>query len=202
MRTNMRKRRKSPVNKTSTWTIVAVTVLTAATLAIVASLTGSPDARAAESNDWPMWGGTSTRNMISPMTGLPETWDVDSGEHVKWVSGLGSQTYGNPVVAGGMVYMWAPTTRGCTTRRSPGDKGVLLAFRESNGEFVWQMVSDKLAAGRVNDWPFQGVCSSPLVDGDRLYYVTNRGELLALDTAGFTRWRERRFRRRDLHIAA
>ena len=30
-----------------------------------------------------------------------------------------------------------------------------------------------------NDWPYQGVCSSPLVEGDRLYYVTNRCELLA-----------------------
>jgi outer membrane protein assembly factor BamB len=37
----------------------------------------------------------------------------------------------------------------------------------------------------VNDWPYQGVCSSPLVEGNVLYYTTNRGELLALDTEGF-----------------
>ena len=47
------------------------------------------------------------------------------------------------------------------------------------------MVHDKLAAGDANDWSFQGVCSSPNVDGDRLFYVSNRGEVVALDTEGF-----------------
>jgi hypothetical protein len=28
-------------------------------------------------------------------------------------------------------------------------------------------------------------CSTPAVDGDRLWYVTNRGEVVCLDTAGF-----------------
>jgi outer membrane protein assembly factor BamB len=36
----------------------------------------------------------------------------------------------------------------------------------------------------VNDWEFLGVCSSPTVDGDRVYVVTNRCELLCLDTNG------------------
>ena len=30
-----------------------------------------------------------------------------------------------------------------------------MAFRESDGEFLWQ-AHDKLAAGRANDWPYQG----------------------------------------------
>ena len=37
-----------------------------------------------------------------------------------------------------------------------------------------------------SDWPEEGVCSSPAVDGKRLYYVSNRGELVCLDTEGFT----------------
>jgi outer membrane protein assembly factor BamB len=66
-----------------------------------------------------------------------------------------------------------------------GDKGIVMAFRELDGKFLWQMVHDKLESGQVNDWPFQGICSSPTVDGDRLYYVSNRGEVVALDTEGF-----------------
>jgi outer membrane protein assembly factor BamB len=34
------------------------------------------------------------------------------------------------------------------------------------------------------DWPETGVCSSPLVEGDRLYYVSNRGEVVSLNTHG------------------
>jgi outer membrane protein assembly factor BamB len=67
-----------------------------------------------------------------------------------------------------------------------GDRGVLMAFRESDGEFVWQQTHRKLESGRANDWPFQGVASSPLVEGDRLYYVSNRAVVWCLDTKGFT----------------
>ena len=66
-----------------------------------------------------------------------------------------------------------------------GDKGVLMAFRESDGQFLWQAVHDKLTAGRANDWPFQGICSSPLVENGIAYYVSNRGEVMAVDIEGF-----------------
>jgi outer membrane protein assembly factor BamB len=134
--------------------------------------------------DWPMWGGTPDRNMVSNMKRLPTTWDVAKKVNVKWVASLGSQTYGNAVVSGGQVYI-GTNNEGLRDPKVTGDKGILMAFRESDGEFLWQAVSDKLASGRVNDWPYQGVCSSPLVEGNRLYYVNNRAELVALDTQGF-----------------
>ncbi len=118
--------------------------------------------------DWPMWGGTPDRNMVSNMKGLPTNWDVAKKVNVKWVAALGSQTYGNAVVAGGQVYI-GTNNEGLRDPKVTGDKGTLMAFRESDGEFLWQAVSDKLVSGRVNDWPYQGVCSSPLVEGDRLY---------------------------------
>jgi hypothetical protein len=136
------------------------------------------------SGDWPMWGGTPDRNMISNMKGLPETWDINKKTNVKWVAALGSQSYGNPVVAGGQVYV-GTNNEGLRDPKQGGDRGVLMAFDEKTGEFLWQQANEKLAAGRVNDWPYQGVCSSPLVEGDRLYYVTNRGELMCLDAKGF-----------------
>ena len=135
-------------------------------------------------NDWPMWGGTPDRNMVSTMKGLPTTWDVKTKKNVKWVAELGSQTYGNPVVSGGMVFVGTNNE----APRDPnvkGDKGILMAFRESDGEFMWQAVHDKLAAGRANDWPYQGVCSSPLVENGVVYYVSNRGEVMAVDAQGF-----------------
>ncbi len=50
---------------------------------------------------------------------------------------------------------------------------------------MWQHTHAKLESGRANDWPFQGVASSPLVEGERLYYVSNRGVLWCVDTKGF-----------------
>jgi outer membrane protein assembly factor BamB len=157
-----------------------------ATVFLLSAVCRLPSASASDpgSSDWPMWGGTPDRNMTSKMKGLPTSWDVKTKTNVKWVAALGSQSYGNPVVAGGQIYV-GTNNEGVRDPKVTGDKGILMAFRESDGEFLWQAVSDKLAAGRVNDWPYQGVCSSPLVEGDRLYYVTNRAELVALDTHGF-----------------
>ncbi|MBC7924238.1 MAG: PQQ-binding-like beta-propeller repeat protein [Bryobacteraceae bacterium] len=135
--------------------------------------------------DWPMWGGTPDRNMVSAMKNPPTQWDPQKKTNIKWVSTLGSQSYGNPVVSGGMVFI-GTNNEGLRDPKQTGDRGVVMAFRESNGEFMWQHTSTKLAAGRVNDWPYQGVASSPLVEGERLYYVSNQAKLICLDTKGFT----------------
>ncbi|MBA2301294.1 MAG: hypothetical protein H0W08_01520, partial [Acidobacteria bacterium] len=42
--------------------------------------------------EWPMWGGTADRNMVSSMKGLPTTWDLKSRKNVKWMSEPGPQT--------------------------------------------------------------------------------------------------------------
>ena len=134
--------------------------------------------------DWPMWGGTPDRNMVSNMKGLPTEWDVKTKKNVKWMAELGSQSYGNPVVAGGMVFV-GTNNELLRAKNQPGDRGVLMAFRASDGEFLWQQTHTKVEAGRANDWPFQGVASSPLVIGDRLYYTSNRGVVFCLDIQGF-----------------
>jgi len=134
--------------------------------------------------EWPMWGGTPDRNMVSGMKGVPTTWDLKTKKNIKWVAELGSQAYGNPTVAGGYVFV-GTNNEGPKDPNVKGDKGILMAFRESDGQFMWQAVHDKLAAGRANDWPFQGICSSPLVENGVVYYMSNRGELMAVDLDGF-----------------
>lgn len=136
------------------------------------------------SADWPMWGGTPSRNMVSPMTGLPASWDIKTGKNVKWVAELGSQSYGNPTVGGGVV-MIGTNNEALRDPKQPGDRGVLMAFREATGEFMWQATFEKLSSGRANDWPFQGIASSPLLVGEVAYFTSNRGQIVAVDVQGF-----------------
>jgi outer membrane protein assembly factor BamB len=167
--------------KTGSSKLLLLTSACALVLVIVTQLASASDPG---SGDWPMWGGTPDRNMVSNQKGMPASWDIKTKKNVKWVATLGSQSYGNPVVAGGQVYV-GTNNELLRDPKQGGDRGVLMCFRESDGEYLWQHTNEKLAAGRVNDWPFQGVCSSPLVEGDRLYYVTNRCEVVCLDTQGF-----------------
>lgn len=134
--------------------------------------------------NWPMYGGTLSRNLVNLLEkDIPTTWDAAKGTNIKWSVDLGSKAYGGPIVAGGRIYVGTNNDQ----PRDPaiqGDKGVLMCFEEATGKLLWQAVHDKLAAGRVNDWPREGICSSPIVEGDRLYYVNNRAEVICADVAG------------------
>jgi outer membrane protein assembly factor BamB len=137
--------------------------------------------------DWPMFGGSPARNMVNPFGGrVPTTWSVEENKfkNVKLVIDLGTKAHGGPVVSGGLIFVG--TNNG--NPRNPavkGDKGVLMCFHESDGKFLWQAVHDKLPSGRVNDWPEEGVASAPVVEGDRLYYVSNRCELICASVHGY-----------------
>ena len=131
-----------------------------------------------------MWGFTPNRNMVSAAQNLPSQWDPDSGQGILWSVPLGSQTYGGPVLFGGRLFV-GTNNQGERHPDVKGDRGVIMAFDAADGHFLWQIAHAKLPAGRVNDWPQQGVCSAPYIEGERLYYVSNRCEVVALDTEGF-----------------
>jgi outer membrane protein assembly factor BamB len=135
--------------------------------------------------DSPQLGISSLRNNVSNAK-IPTEWDVKSGKNVKFTTKLGSQTYPSPVVANGKVFVGTNNAAGYLKRYpSKVDLGVLLCLDEQTGKFLWQHSNEKLPTGRVNDWEQLGICSSPYVEGDRLWYVTNRDEITCLDTEGF-----------------
>lgn len=131
-----------------------------------------------------MFGNDVTRNMVIDEKNVPSKWDVETGENIKWVARLGSQTYAGPVILDGKVYIGTNNE----ARYNPdlgGDRGNVLVFDTKDGQLIWQSAHPKLPAGPVNDWPLQGICSTPTIQGDRLYYTTNRCTVVGLDVQGF-----------------
>jgi outer membrane protein assembly factor BamB len=144
------------------------------------------------------WGGSSSRNNVLRPGPLPTQWQVGQidpasgawepkgAKNIRWVARLGSQTYGAPVVAAGKVFCGTNNGAGYLARYPASvDLGCLLAFDARTGRFLWQLSREKLPTGQAHDWPEVGICSSALVEGDRLWIVTNRGEVVCLDTEGF-----------------
>ena len=147
-------------------------------------------------SDWPMWGRDGSRNMISDEKKITfdfnpgemndeEVVDMKTTQNIKWVAKLGSQAYGNVTIGNGCVFIG-------TNNESPrdqgkiGDRGVVMCLDEKTGALKWQLVIPKLGAGKVSDWEYIGICSSTAIDGDKVYVVTNRCEVVCLDINGLT----------------
>lgn len=152
----------------------------------------------AAADDWPIWGKDQSRNMASSEPGpIPTDFspgeeigrtgkiDPDTTRKIKWVAKLGSQAFGNPVVADGKILL-GTNNESPRAEKYKGDRSVFYCLDEETGDLIWQMNVPKLGAGKVSDWEFLGMCSSPAVYGDKVYVVTNLCEIVCLDLNGLT----------------
>jgi outer membrane protein assembly factor BamB len=129
-------------------------------------------------DDWPMLGGRPDRNSVSSDKNLPTSF---SEKDVTWSALLGTQTWSCPVVAGGRIFV-ATNNREVTDPKRD-DKGVVLCLSATDGKLLWKGVHDKLPEGNAQDTSMIGVTSTPAVAGDRVYYVSNRAEVVCRDAA-------------------
>ena len=113
----------------------------------------------------------------------PVDWDTTTGRNIVWSVELGNETFGRPVVAGDAVYVGTDNAR----HMNPAFQehaGVLMAFRVTDGKFLWQDVAPKKERG-LREFLLPSTTSAPYVEGNRVYYVTAECQLRSLDTQGF-----------------
>jgi outer membrane protein assembly factor BamB len=169
-------------------------------LVVAAGLSAVPLESAAAA-DWPQWGGGPYRNLVSRESGLPASFhpgrkkrdrmgfDPATAKNVRWMVRLGSENYSCPVVAGGRVYIGTNDEDLDDDRFQSTRGGVLMCLDEKTGSLIWRLVVPRLEIDRSKvsedfDDMNLGVCSTATVDGDRVYLVTNRCEVVCLDVAG------------------
>jgi outer membrane protein assembly factor BamB len=148
--------------------------------------------------DRPQWGEKFTRNMVSPETGLPDQFDLETGGGVKWSASVGSRGYSTPVISQGRVLVGGNNDEPRDPRQI-GDRGVLFCLDEQDGHLHWQLVVPKLQGDVYLDQPQYGICSPATVDGNRVFTVTNRAEVVCLDLAGQANGNDGPYVREDAH---
>jgi len=158
------------------------------------------ESAAAFAGDQPQWGQRWSRNMVSGEKGLPDRFDPKTGTNVKWSAPLGTECYATPVVAGGKVLIGTNNSQPRDPRHR-GDRGVLMCLSQSDGSLAWQLVVPKLEGDIYLDWPQAGICSPATVEGERVYTVTNRDEVVCLDLGGMANGNDGPFRDEGRHMA-
>ncbi len=147
-------------------------------------------------NDWPQWCGSDAKNMVSAEKGLPDSFvpgerdfsasatiKMDTTRNVKWVRKVCQAVYATPVIAGGKIFLGG---------RRP-QQGLMTCLDERTGKPLWQWQGPaRKVPDYIDGWligirthPEElGVCSSPVVEGDRLYFVTHSFKVMCLDVNG------------------
>jgi outer membrane protein assembly factor BamB len=138
----------------------------------VSTVTRSQSAPTA-STDWTQWRGPQ-RTGISPETGLLQQWPA-AGPPVAWsITGVG-EGYGTAAVSGSRLFVQGMRGRDTMVH------GINLA----DGKYLW---SKNVGSAGGNDRG-SGPRSTPTIDGDRLYVLTERGDLWCLKDTGAEVWR-------------
>jgi len=168
----------------------ALTIMAAVVVAAAMNRPAAPQDKvdASKADPWPMWGGTVSRNQVNLREkNVPVKWDLENKENVLWVQELGSKAYGGPAIGDGKIFI-GTNNQGPRDPKVKGDKGIVMCFEEGTGKFLWQRVHNKLPSGNVQDWPLEGICSTPAVDGKKIYYVSNDCKLVCATTDGKDVW--------------
>ncbi len=139
--------------------------------------------------------------MVSAERGLPDSFDLSSGRNVKWTAKLGNETHSTPIVAGGRVFIGTNNDEPRDPKHQ-GDRGVLMCFAETDGHLLWQLVVPKRDEDPFFDWPKSGIASPATVEGERIYIVSNRGEVLCLDAQGMANGNDGPFQDERAHMTA
>jgi len=164
--------------------------------------------------DWPQWGGSDDRNMVCREKPLPATFnpgrlpggriDPNALRNVKWIAPLGSATYGNPTVAGGRVFVGTNDAHWSDPRARRSGGGLVVCLDERTGRLLWRLLIpryERKVHGSGFDDLNTGVCSSPTVEGGRVYLVSNRAEVLCLDVRGLDNGNDGPFRHEGQYMA-
>lgn len=137
-----------------------------------------------------MFGGTPSRNMVNTVAkNLPTEWTTPEkgGKNIKWVAETGSRGYTSPVVAGGHVYVGTNNGKPRDANVT-GEKAVLMCFNEADGKFLWQITHEMPPQEIIREAKQDGLCSTPAVEGDRIYYVTPGAVVVCADSSGKILW--------------
>ena len=141
-------------------------------------------------HDWPQFGGTGQRNLVSAETDLPDAFEIGDGNtpatNIRWVAKFGGNYVGanNAAVAGGKVFMGLKMAFGITPEEKKRNYLPFTCLDEKTGAMLWQLNSQQ-STHTTKSKSTIGNLSVPTVDGNRVY-LYRRNLIVCLTANGFT----------------
>lgn len=131
------------------------------------------------------WGNAISPNSVSSARNLPSEL---TASNLLWEVRLGTHQYSIPTIDQGKVYLGINDQGVQRDGYQPSGGGAIVCLDLKTGNTEWTLPVPRVADGTTAPNYFDhwkcGICSGPVVVGDRIYLVGNRGDVLCLDRKG------------------
>lgn len=157
-------------------------------------------ASAAPAQNWPSFRGPGASG-IAEKQNLPDTWDVSSGENIRWYTEIAGVSHASPVVWGDRVYVI--TVESANAGFTPAHGGIsmadddkqhawkLLALNKADGRIVWQQVADEGVPAAKRHLRASHANASPATDGRYVVAIFGSQGMYCFDASdGRLRWQK------------
>lgn len=156
---------------------------------------------AAQDTDWPSFHGRFARG-VADGHALPTSWDVESGENVKWKTAIPGLAHSSPVVAGGRVYLTTAVREG-EAELKVGLYGSIAPV-ENEGPYEFRVLCLDAKSGEIlwTKTAWQGVpaikrhpkgshaASTPATNGEQVVALFGTEGLYCYDRDGELQWKK------------
>jgi len=136
----------------------------AVTLALAVGIAATAGGQSSPVGDWPQWRGPD-RDDVSKESGLLKQWPA-SGPQVVWSAASLGAGYGSISVSGDRIFV----------QGMKGRDSLVSALNRADGKGVWS----KILGPALDNDQGPGPRGTPTVDGDRVYVLTENGDLACL----------------------
>ena len=136
-------------------------------LSVFAAALAAPRAVRAQEPEWPQWRGPR-RDGISQETGLAGQWPAAGPQRLWRTEGLGAG-YGSVSMAGGRIYV----------QGAAGGRSEVHCLNQADGKRLWTTPLGRMGGNDRGDGPR----ATPTIDGQRIYVLTENGDLACLNAA-------------------
>lgn len=151
--------------------------------------------------DWPQYRGPSSSGMDETHV-LPTSWNVESGENVRWYAPIPGLAHSSPIAAGDRVYVGTAVSPKEAELKvglygdiaSANDRETqewrLLALDKTSGKIAWNTLAAR-AIPKVQRHTKASHCNStPATDGRHIAAIFGSEGLFCFDTEGKLLWKK------------
>jgi outer membrane protein assembly factor BamB len=152
--------------------------------------------------DWPQYRGIRASG-VDDSTPLPTTWNMETGENIRWQTPIPGLAHAAPIVWGDRVYVATAVQAGAKSELKVGlygdidsapEKEInqwrLIALDKATGRVIWDTLGHEAVPKTARHTKATHCNSTPATDGKHIVAIFGSEGLFCFDSAGKLLWKK------------